>query len=383
MKVLVRIKVLHTGADNIGHGGRSTIAFNLAISMDESVVQNDFLAFKNIDKEYKDKIEELGNEIVRVKNTSKNPFVRKIKTLVEVVKRIENRGYTVVHIHADDALEAMKVIVLAKIAKIPVIIVHAHSSGGERQRNNKLIRAITWICKKILNHEAYIKLAVTEPAARYMYDKLDKVEFIRDGINVKKYSFDKKVRRKLRNEFELADSLVIGNVARFSPVKNHLFLIDVFSEIVNKTPHAKLLLVGEGDLKQDVQKYAFNKGVAEKVQFLGNRKDVEKILQAIDVFVLPSLHEGLGLVNIEAQASGLTCFVSNGVPKEAKILDSFTFLDLNMGAQKWAEKIQKFKVCNRQYAGQQVASAGYDINISANKVQEIYVKSSKKSVDID
>lgn len=159
----------------------------------------------------------------------------------------------------------------------------------------------------------------------------------------------------------------------FAPVKNHEFLIDIFASVVKKHPDSVLLLVGTGSEEEKIRGKVSMLGPSEKVIFAGRRTDVEKIMSAADAFVLPSHFEGLPLVLVEAQSSGLNCFVSDAVPEEAKLLDNFEFIPLDIGAEAWADRILSAALNpNRASASAVVAAAGYDCKLTAARIEEIY-----------
>ncbi|MGV0030889.1 glycosyltransferase [Latilactobacillus curvatus] len=367
------IKVLHVGVDNIGHGGRSTIAYNLVINMDKKKINSDFLAFKAIDNKYKKQLENHNGKVIFIEQHHKNSLLRKISTATSVIKVMKNNRYDVIHIHSDTAIESLKTIILAKIARVNGICIHAHTTGSEKKINS-FKKCITILCQKLISNSKYLKLACTDKAAEYMYGKYSNdVNIINNGIDIEKYVYNSQMREKMRENLGITGNFVIGCVARLTKVKNHKFLLEVFNLVLAKNSDAKLLLVGDGPLLQKIKEYATKLKIENNVILLGNRDDVPNIMQAMDVFVLPSLFEGLGLVNIEAQAAGLPCVVSSGVPESAKILESFTFLPINgSGCKLWVDKILSFINFKRIDTSVEIRKANYDIKSSSSRVQSLY-----------
>lgn len=373
-----QIKVLHVGADNIGHGGRSTIAYNLAINMDSNKIHNDFLAFKKIDYEYEKKIKLLGGNVKRIENHGNNKIIRKINTAKDSISIIRKNKYDIIHVHADTATEAVKNILIAKLAGTQNVFIHAHTSGSLKKRSI-ISNFIGKICQNIIRNNRYVKIACTKNAAEFMYgQESDSINIINNGVSVDRYHYDIQLRDVKRNKMKLSNNFVIGCVARLVPVKNHSFLVNIFKEIKKKAPNAKLLLIGDGPLKKDIEKQIQQYGLQDDISFLGNRKDVSDLLQVMDVFVLPSVYEGLGLVNIEAQSAGLPCIVSDGIPDEAKILKSFNFLKLSESPKIWADTILSYKSFSRIDTSKYIKDAGYDIISSAEAIQNLYKKNVKK-----
>ena len=172
----------------------------------------------------------------------------------------------------------------------------------------------------------------------------DKAVIFKNAIDLEKYRFSNATRKRYRNELDLENKYVIGHVGRFNQIKNHSFLIDVYAKLQKRRKDAVLLLVGDGPLLSNMQKKANELGIADTVMFLGNGDDVENLLCAMDIFIFPSTNEGLGIVAIESQASGLPCLVSDTLPYEAKVTDLLEYIPLKNGADYWASRIQENQV---------------------------------------
>jgi glycosyltransferase involved in cell wall biosynthesis len=203
--------------------------------------------------------------------------------------------------------------------------------------------------------------------------KYKKVIIIANGVDTQKFTFDEKVRNNYRSLMKLEDKFVIGHIGRFAYVKNHDFLIDIFSEIIKLNPESVLLLIGQGDLEREIRDKVERLGLAYCVRFLGVRNDVHKLLQAMDVFLLPSLYEGLPVVGVEAQASGLSMVVSDAVTEEAKVLNSFAFMSLKQSAEEWAQTILKYRNgYERRNTLDEIIGAGFDATRVADELEKFY-----------
>ena len=199
-------------------------------------------------------------------------------------------------------------------------------------------------------------------------------EIINNAIDVAVYAYNAEARSKIRAELELGDKLVIGHVGRFSPQKNHPFLLEIFAALLKKEPDAVLLLVGGGEDMPKMQVKAHALGIAEHVRFLGVRSDVADLMQAMDVFVFPSLYEGLPVTMVEAQAAGLPCVISDKVPPECILTDGLVdILPLSAEPETWAAKILEKKNFPRTDHRNEIAAHGFDITTEAIKLQEFYI----------
>jgi len=225
--------------------------------------------------------------------------------------------------------------------------------------------------------------ACSEYAGRWLfgnrlYDS-GRVEIINNAIDLTRFRYDHQAREAIRVELNIMDKFVIGHVGRFMKQKNHTFLIDVFKQIHMQDSNAVLLLVGEGELEQAVRDKVERLKLADCVFFLGIRSDVHKLFSAMDVFLLPSLYEGLPVVGIEAQSSGLPIAASDTVTKEAKLTKDFMFISLEQSAKEWATRILKTHtlkpLCvSRESVTEQIADAGYDIGSAAERLLHFYKK---------
>ena len=219
--------------------------------------------------------------------------------------------------------------------------------------------------------EATHLFACSKSAGQWMFGQSD-VQVLPNAINAVQYEFDDKIRYKIRNQLGVEGSYVLGHVGRFSSVKNHTFLIDVFEQLKKVETNVKLLLVGDGEKYSDIQEKVKNKGLSENVIFLGLRSDVNLIMQAMDVFLLPSLYEGLPVTMIEAQAAGLPCIISDRVPIECKITDLVYQVALDESLEVWVEKILGLKKVKRESITKIIKVSGYDIYESVKVLQEFY-----------
>lgn len=290
---------------------------------------------------------------------------------------LKSHHYDIVHTHITGMTLIATAILCARIRKVPYRVVHSHFCIVS---NNIFRKAVSSICRKVIVSCATDLTACSDGAAEYCFGKKAAKHAViaRNGIDAKKFCFHKNVRTRLRKQLELENCFVIGHVGRFEEQKNHRFLLEIFRETVRRDERARLLLIGAGSLEEEMRRLAERYHIGEKVIFLGTTDVVEDYMCAMDIFAFPSLFEGLGIVSIEAQASGLPCVVADTVPREAEITDRIEFLPLTAGADVWADKLLQYHPDSyrkdRESAWHEVYDAGYDILETAKTIQRIYEK---------
>lgn len=363
------IRVLHI-LQRMEAGGTQAFLMNIYRNIDRNKVQFDFLVEYPDKQFYDEEILKLGGKIyystVR-KDFNILKFMRKLKNI------IKENNYKIVHMHTYSI--GYFCLRVAKECDVPVRIAHSHSN--EATRDFKYLPKL--FLQKIYTVYATNLMACSEAAGKYLF-KDKKFEVIKNAIDSRKFIYNKEIREKTRKNLNIENSFVVGHIGRFKPEKNHKFLIEIFSEIKRKKNNAKLLLIGTGDLENSIKKQVQELNLQNDVIFLGNRIDVNNLYQAMDIFVFPSLFEGLGIVAIEAQASGTPIVCSNKLPLEIEISSICKKLSLNETAEVWADEAIKLAEDNKskQNLQQEVINAGFDLSDIVNKIQDFYIKSYTK-----
>lgn len=359
------IRILIVGMhDRIG--GVETFLMNYYRNIDRNEVVFDFISTYNA-LCFGDEIKELGGKIYNICSEKKNP-IRYCKQLSSILK--EN-NYNIIHINMLSAANILPVLV-AKNQKIKHIIIHSHNSNTPSGLLRKVLNSLnkTFLC---LGTDFF---ACSELAGEWLFGKelLKKhnLTIIHNAIECEKYSYNEETRQKVRKELKLEKKFVVGHIGRFSYQKNHEFLIDIFYEIQKQKAESILLLIGEGELETSIRKKVLDLGIEDEVVFLGITNKVEEYLQAMDVFVLPSRFEGLPVIGVEAQASGIECFFSDNITTEAKINDNVSFISLKESPKEWADKILK-----KNHKRVQGKLDKYDIKTNAKILQMKYEKMEK------
>jgi glycosyltransferase involved in cell wall biosynthesis len=360
------IRVLHVVV-NMNRGGAETLLMNLYRNIDRSKVQFDFLTCR--EGVFDAEILELGGKIYRIPYITEVGHFKYIKTLNQFFS--QHFYYRIIHSH----MNQMSGLILnaAKKTKIPVRIAHSHSTRSGGGLLAKLYRSYAGSFIKI---SATNYLSCSRDAAKWLFGNLEEnATIIKNGIDYEKFNYSSDVRKSVRAELELnEEALVIGHVGRFTFEKNHDFLIEVFNELIKIQPNAVLVLVGEGYLKKDIENKINDLKLVDKVKFLGVRDDVNRILQAMDVFVFPSLYEGLPVTLIEAQGAGLPCIISDTITNEVDLgMGLINYLPIN-NATNWVKKLQEIELnTSRSIPITKFSEEGYNIRDTAEEIMELYL----------
>ncbi|MRG63488.1 glycosyltransferase [Limosilactobacillus reuteri] len=376
-----KIKIMQIGAENFGYGGRSVIAYNLVKNMPTECFQNDFLALKK--RESSKYIKELNKngKVIFVYSSKGNRLLQRIAIDYKIIKALNQGKYDIVHIHADNAYEAMRSVIFSKIAGIRSIVVHAHVS---RAKYPMLKNMTIQFCKKLMTYFVDKKVACTNSAGEFMFGKDVNFEVVNDGIDPDKYKFNYDMRRMVRKEFQWEDKIVVGTVARLSPEKNLSFLIRIFKQIALEKENIILAIVGDGIEGKKLRNLCRKLKLDKQVILLGNRDNVSDILQGFDIFALPSLREGFGISILEAQAAGLDTYVSDLVPLDTKVVpDLYHRLSLKSGGKDWVRSIEEIiklrSFVKRRDTSKYISEKGFDIKQSAKQVEKIYLNLKEKN----
>ena len=347
--------------------GLETMIMNYYREFDRDRVQLDFLVHRGWRGDYEDEIESLGGRIYRAPRLypqhclSYRRFMRRF---------FAERPYPVVHSHID-AMSAFP-LAMARDCGVPVRIAHSHSESIDR--DVKL--PIKMAARRNLPNVATHYWACSKSAGLFLFGEknLDKVHVVRNAVDLEAYRFDSGARESVRRELDIADGqLAVGHVGRFSKVKNHAHLINLLVELRARGVDAVLVLCGGGELHDDLQNMVRKSGLDAYVRFLGVRDDVPRIVNAFDVFVFPSLYEGISLALIEAQANGLPVLASDAVSGESLMLPTAESMSLELPIGDWAEAAIRLSCGGRAEGTIEVLTdAGYEIHRAAKELAEAY-----------
>lgn len=370
------MKVLMTGASNIGKAGVATIAFRLGQAMDEKQVQVSYLAQRGVpDEKYIKLAEDKGGHIYSMENNCGNKVQKMFNIIHWMGDVFKENLFDIIHINTDTAYLAAVYLWQAKKAGIPKIAVHCHSTMVDE--NNKFRRKIKIILHKLccgyVTKNANLKLACSSNASRWLFGD-DSATIIPNGFDIDRFAFSERNREEYRRTLGLKNKFVICSVGRLAYQKNPLFTIDIYKEILKKEKNSVLLFIGEGELRSEIERYVAESHLdSQQVILLGNRNDIPELLAASDVFLLPSRFEGLGIVYMEAQASGMPVFASDQVPDEAFITDLIHRIPLGNSAKQWADEIIKYKDIPRKDERERIKKKGFDVRVASRMLQQAYL----------
>jgi Glycosyltransferase len=341
--------------------------------IDKSRFQFDFVTFsKSIDFE-----EELTKDGCKVHYVSCYAEENREQFISEL-KAILSEDYDAIHLHTNHWKNFLVEEIAIELG-IPIIIVHAHNNMigiNDPDLRQKAIEIHEQQKELFMPHHATHYLACAQSAADWLYGPQipkEKIQILKNAINTEKFAFNPKVREEYRENLGLKDSFVIGHVGRFAYQKNHEMLLEIFAKVSMEIPNAKLMLIGEGEGLDSIKETVSALRLEERVLFLGRQSDIEvpKLMQAMDIFCLPSRFGGLDLVLVEAQTAGLKCVVSDIMPEEAKITDNIQYLPLDVDA--WCESIKELsKGYTRTDCKDVVANAGYSLEKQIHELERIY-----------
>lgn len=337
--------------------------------LDHNKIQFDFICDDDSTNIPYDEIEKLGGKVILIP-----PYQKVFKYQKELRRVLRDGKYKIVHSH----INTLSVFPLyaAKKVGVPVRIAHSHSTTNKKEWKKNLLKQVL---RPFSKKYATNYMCCSELAGRWLFgDKTydeGKVYLLNNAIDLDKFKYDKKIRDKKRKELGInEDTLVIGHIGRFVAQKNHTFLIDIFNQFHKKEKNSILLLAGQGPLQEEIKNKVRELGLDDSVRFLGQRNDANELYQAFDVFLLPSLYEGLPVVGVEAQASGLLCFLSDDMTKETKVLDSTVFMSLFNTDDEWADEIlTNLKDYKRINTNSEVSNNGFDIDKEKNELENLYV----------
>ncbi|MBR4731758.1 MAG: glycosyltransferase family 1 protein [Lachnospiraceae bacterium] len=375
------IRVLNV-VGRMGLGGIETLIMNIYRNIDRDKVQFDFLIHKGLGGAYEEEIRSLGGKLYEMPVLRDGATGEKLKTYYWKVFQYRSAlkhffashpEYHVIHGHMTNTA-AIYMPIAKKYGNVKCCIAHSHLT----QARPGLTGVVTDLLHRQIPRVATDFFACSEMAAKWIYPekilKSGKVKIIKNGVDPQKFYFDGEKRERIREQLGVSNKIVIGNVARFKKEKNHEFQIDVFNELFKSNNKYVLLLIGDGELRPIIQDKVDRLGLNDSVIFLGLRNDVPDLMLAMDLFFLPSLYEGLPVVGVEAQASGLPVITSTGVTKEVDITQNVTFLDLSEKADVWAREIdQVIRNFERKDMSEYIRSNGYDITQTTEWLEKFYL----------
>lgn len=361
-------------------GGVETLLMNIYHKINRDSIQFDFLTHpynQDYHQEYESEILSLGGRIYKAPSFIHDPigYSRYIKSFFQ-----EHSEYSVLHAHN---LDSASLVYMHEAKKNGLyLIAHSHNTNDH---GGKIKRFMLGECHRITRRYPDHFYACSDLAAEFAFGKKiaasEKCDFFYNGIDVNRYSVNEISHIAMKERlFPNTKGPLFGTVGRLSAQKNQTFLLEVFADISKKEPTAELAIVGKGDLRSMLETKAKDLGIDHQVHFVGSVPNVPEYLKAFDVFLLPSLYEGLPLVSVEAQAAGLPTLLSNGVPQVAACTDLVKYIDLSKGISAWSDAAlcaYRDMKGHRMDRIKQVRSAGFDISDIAEKLSVFYLSHSK------
>ena len=361
------IRIAHVIGKWVG-GGVEAVVMNYYRNIDRTKIQFDFICDNDSTNIPYEEIKSLGGRVFLIP-----PYQKIFAYQKELRKLLKENNYQIIHSHINTL--SIFPLYAAKKAGVPIRIAHSHSTTNKKEWKKNIIKQVLRPFSKIYATNYF---ACTEHAANWLFDKKEQVYILNNAIDLDMYKYDKKIRKEVRKELNIEEgTLVIGHIGRFVAQKNHDFLIDIFDEFQKRNSNSILLLVGQGPLKEEIENKVKKLNIESKVVFLGQRTDANRLYQAFDVFLLPSIYEGLGMVLIEAQTSGLPCIASTEVPAIAKVTNYLEFVDLN-DKTTWLNKLKTTNINNRKDNTIEVKQNRYDIKEESKKLENEYINMLKK-----
>lgn len=346
-------------------GGVESVIMNYYRHIDRTKVQIDFICDNDSTLIPYDEITSLGGRVILVP-----PYQKLFKYIKELKKIFKENSYKIVHSH----INTLSVFPLyaAKKSGVPIRIAHSHSTYNWAEFKRTLLKFILRPFSKVYATDYF---ACGKDAGNFLFGKHTNYEIIYNAIELDRFKYNEEVRNTIRKELNIDnDTLVFGHAGRFVKTKNHEFLIESFNEYHKINPNSKLLLIGKGELEDLIKSKVLEYDLSDDIMFLGYRNDINCLYQAMDVFLLPSLYEGLGMTLIEAEVSGLTCIASTFVPSDADISGRVIFEELDI--KKWANDMSNIRIVNRNNVD--VDNCGYSIEFEAIKLTQKYIDYSNR-----
>lgn len=373
-----KVRILHI-TEMLSAAGIESFIMNIYRRIDREKVQFDFLVLRAQKEFYDEEIKELGGKKYCVISNKKNTLIRIMDESKKIEEFLKKNKYDIVHIHYTTPLRAPYLLALKK-AGVKTRIYHAHSAYVLGKNKMKLI-IYDYMRKKITKWGTHF-FACSKAAAAWIFEdeliKQNKVQVIYNGIDTEKFKYDLQAREQIRKEYNLENSYVLIHTGRFTEQKNQKFLVRIFEKLIKEKPNVFLMLLGDGELKGEVEQLVKKKGLDEKVLFLGVRSDVNKFLSAADCYIMPSLYEGLPVAAVEAECSGLPCVFSKNITNEVALTNQCSFLSLDEEIDVWLNEIKNYHNEKRSDASIIVREKGYDVQDIADKMQAFYLKQSCK-----
>jgi len=348
-------------------GGVESVVMNYYRNIDRSKIQFDFFCDSDSTNIPYEEIEKLGGKVILI------PPYQKVFSYQKVLKeKLRQGNYKIIHSH----INTLSVFPLraAQKAGVKIRIAHSHSTSNKKEWKKNIVKNLLKPYSKIF---ATDYMCCSEYAGRWLFGDNEynkgNVTLLNNAIDVEKFTFNEIARKQIREDLNIKDSTtVLGHIGRFVSQKNHSFLIEIFTEYVKLNPDSILILVGQGPDQNYIKKLVQEAKIDDKVLFLNQRTDVNKLYNAFDAFVLPSLYEGLPVVGVEAQCNDLNCYFSTDMTKETKILDKTQFLSLADGAEFWAKSIFENKNTERKDNRIIMVEKGFSIKAEAEKLEKCY-----------
>jgi glycosyltransferase involved in cell wall biosynthesis len=355
------VKILIINASYTKRNGVTAVILNYVKNMDRSNLHIDFVAINEVENDLKNEIETIG-KVTALKMRNKNP----LKYVYKLSKIIRKGKYSVVHVHGNSCTLAVDLFAVF-MGGVKKRIAHCHNTKCEHIFLHKLLR----LPLNLLYTHA---LACSELAGKWLF-KNKPFKVLQNAIDLEKYKFNEQKRKEYRAQYNLKDKIAIAHIATLTAVKNHVFILEVLKMLLIENQNYVLFLIGDGVLQNEIENKVKDLGLENNVIFMGSVQNVFELLNAMDLLVLPSLYEGLGIVAIEAQANGLMVLLSDNVPNESKVTELVNFLPLKKEA--WTKKIfelktQEDRVALSESAIVDLKNARFDIKEEAKRLKRIY-----------
>lgn len=368
-----KIRILQS-LGSLGIGGNELFVMNFFRNIDKEKFQIDFVIYDDSRMDFYDEVLALGGKVHICKSTHNNRILRIIGEAIKTYHLLKKEKYDVIHCHNCSILGNLRGTLPGKMISDIKVISHSHNTGSSNK--TKLGVFVRSILKWILSCSVDYGLACSDLAGKSKYTKKfinsDRYYIVNNAVNVERFQFDNAAREMIRNQYNINNKMVVGNVGRLAEQKNHRFLLKVFSYMCSINQEIVLMIVGGGELETELKEIAKQLCIFEKVIFTGMVNNAEKYYSAMDVFVMPSLFEGLPFTAIEAQVNGLQCVFSDTITQMANASGDVEYISLNQPLEKWSEVIFERGRNRSDEKKIEKVRERYDLKFEVKKLEEIY-----------